>query len=673
MYPDRSKPVEDSARGLLQGIMNEIIQEEKLPLDGVDVQWSISQGQKSGQRRDRDAREQMFADFIIWKSFRVKPACIIEYKPPRTGWTPFTYALMEDAEEKATTISPQSPYFATWNTTELVLFKTFDDKANDIVERRKGHYLISDVADLKDLWRTNVKSSVKDTLTSFLKDFVSIYEGKKNLIKLPADSFFVHVIRSFVNSSHTAISESVIAKFNEDREFRNDFLNWFREQGWLVPQNNDDFDRASRQYSYLLIDKILFYYLLRANKYELQAISIPSELDDSDTFRSTIQSYFNSALIKTDDFESVFGVNFIESLPIPNGILTSLITFVNGFRNYDVSEISYADIGSLYDNLIPENDRHVLGQYFTKKTVVDLINCLCIQDASDFVADFGCGVGTFLVQAYALKKYLNKNLTHIDVLRSLYGTDISKFASHLSVINLTIRDLPSAMNYPQIANADFFTLKCDKPYPIGVPSFKLPRKFKRRRTVSFREFDAIVGNPPYTRENEIEERTSEGYKDKIIGFLKSEWGNKYDIPKKAGMHIYFFMHALRFLRNGGRLGYVTSNSWLDVNYGDNFKKFLLSETKIITIIEPMIEKWFDDPEVNTMITVVEKCSSKRERDSNEIAFVSLKRPLNNLIESKSYEEITQFVEGIVKTEDITDNEDYRVIKMRQSSLYEEDK
>lgn len=664
-----STPVEDSARGLLTELMNQIIKEENLLFERVDVQWEIMSSTTTASIRKRQKDKRWFADIIIWEKFLVKPACIIEFKPPNTGWTPYTPELIDDAENKAIKISPQSKFFGTWNTNRLVIFKTFEEDANSIVERRQGTYQICDVKHLEQIWTPNIKEQIKGKLRDFLIEFSNIYEEKKELNKLPADSFFIYVIRSYVESTFYEISKCVKEEYNQNSAFKENFIEWFVEQGWLPPQNDDDFERASRQYSYLLVDKILFYYLLKANKYKLQDIHLPANLKDPKTFKSSIQSYFNSALMATGDFEPIFAVNFIEKLPLPKDIIPSLVFFVNGFSRYDVSKISYADIGHLYDNLIPENERHIMGQYFTESLVVDLINRFCISRPEQVVADFGCGVGTFLVRAYALKKHLATEVEHIGILQTLYGLDVSKFASHLSAINLTIRDLSSAMNYPQVANSDFFKLKFGEQFPIGVPTFNLDGGSEIKRFTDFEQVDVVVGNPPYTREQEIEERSFQGYKRSIIQNIEKEWENKYHLPLKSSIYVHFFFHAIKFLKNGGRLGYITSNSWLDANYGNALKEFLLGETKILAIIESRIEKWFSDPEVNTIITVVEKCSNKKQRDSNEVAFVSIKKPLNEIIGEGDFDAIQSFVSKIIEAKDRTNDDIMRVIKKRQGSLY----
>jgi len=79
------------------------------------------------------------------------------------------------------------------------------------------------------------------------------------------------------------------------------------------------------------------------------------------------------------------------------------------------------------------------------------------------------------------------------------------------------------------------------------------------------------------------------------------------------------------------LGIVTSNAWLDVAYGYALQKFFLKNFKIIAIIESRCEPWFEDPSVNTIVTVLERCKSKNEKENHFVKFVKLKKKLKGLI------------------------------------------
>jgi len=69
----------------------------------------------------------------------------------------------------------------------------------------------------------------------------------------------------------------------------------------------------------------------------------------------------------------------------------------------------------------------------------------------------------------------------------------------------------------------------------------------------------------------------EEYKNKLIKKIESEWG--LSLGKRSSIYVYFMLHGIKFLKEGGRIGYITSNSWLDVDYGKYLQEFLLKTRK----------------------------------------------------------------------------------------------
>ena len=79
------------------------------------------------------------------------------------------------------------------------------------------------------------------------------------------------------------------------------------------------------------------------------------------------------------------------------------------------------------------------------------------------------------------------------------------------------------------------------------------------------------------------------------------------------------------------MGIITSNAWLDVDYGHELQRFLLDTFKIIGILESRCEPWFTEADVNTVATIVERCDSAKERADHLVKFIKVKRPLADLI------------------------------------------
>lgn len=361
---------------------------------------------------------------------------------------------------------------------------------------------------------------------------------------------------------------------------------------------------------------------------------------------------------------------------------------MNILKRYDFSSLGFDVIGRIFERLIPESERHNLGQYFTDPDIVDLILQFCIKNEKDKVFDPSCGAGTFLVRAYQYKKLMNQTLTHEKILDTIWGNDIAKFPAHLSIINLAINNLSVEKNYPKIMQKDFFDLLVTPEDGFRFPDDIRKVLLKTMNNEEFeivypRWFDAIVGNPPYTRQEEISEISGdETYKTKLINKALSYGNNKKiaNISKRAGIYAYFFIHGTKFLRDGGRLGFVVSNAWLDVEYGAGLQEFFLKNYKIVAIIESKVERWFKDADINTVIVILEKCKDKETRDNNLVRFVYLLKPLRDFIPAaqtiwEKQIERKQAIENLIKTilahNDFYENESLRIFPKKQSELWEE--
>ena len=90
-----------------------------------------------------------------------------------------------------------------------------------------------------------------------------------------------------------------------------------------------------------------------------------------------------------------------------------------------------------------------------------------------------------------------------------------------------------------------------------------------------------------------------------------EWA-ELKLSGKADILAYLFFQTARFVKPGGRVGIITSNAWLDVDYGHELQQFLLDNFKIVSILESRCEPWFTEADVNTIATIVERCESAKE-------------------------------------------------------------
>jgi hypothetical protein len=155
-------------------------------------------------------------------------------------------------------------------------------------------------------------------------------------------------------------------------------------------------------------------------------------------------------------------------------------------------------------------------------------------------------------------------------------------------------------------------------------------------SISKGDFDAVIGNPPYTRWIEIPEQTKILIM-KSISDLVQEYDLSADVGRgrMPGIYIYWIIHAVRhLLKTNGRLGMIISNMWLQTDYGVNFGKFLLNNFKIKALID--ISYRLFEALISTVILLAEKEPNKSARINNEVLLVRIP-PIDSKLSDKDIE------------------------------------
>jgi methylase of polypeptide subunit release factors len=259
-----------------------------------------------------------------------------------------------------------------------------------------------------------------------------------------------------------------------------------------------------------------------------------------------------------------------------------------------------------YNALPMANKQRTFGQFETPADVADLLLAFCLRRPNDRLLDPSCGNGAFLARAALLQSWLASEWATSG---TLWGVEVDPESA------------ASAQEYLPKANI-------------------INRNFFELQPIAGLLFDAIIGNPPYTRAEwfgQLGERLQMPWQLSL--FDKSPPNNSLGMAReepeilshRAGLHAHFLVHGTHFLREGGRFGFVVPNSWLDVAYGEHLKQYLLDHFKILALIESSVERWFNQAKVNTCLIVMERCSDAAARVANSVSLARLRRPLHELI------------------------------------------
>lgn len=91
------------------------------------------------------------------------------------------------------------------------------------------------------------------------------------------------------------------------------------------------------------------------------------------------------------------------------------------------------------------------------------------------------------------------------------------------------------------------------------------------------QFDMMVANPPYVRHHHINNET----KVRLQNFVQRQTGIK--ISGLAGLYCYFMMLSSAWLKDGGLSCWLVPSEFMDVNYGEAVKRYLLQNVQLLHI------------------------------------------------------------------------------------------
>lgn len=203
--------------------------------------------------------------------------------------------------------------------------------------------------------------------------------------------------------------------------------------------------------------------------------------------------------------------------------------------------------------------------------------------------------------------------------------------------------------------------------------------------------DIVIGNPPYVRQelihdprqptdqvtdDELHRQSKRDYKDKLARSVYTAWPltfgytaatgrPRWKLDAKSDLYIYFYLHGLSLLNEQGVFCFITSNSWLDVGYGQDLQEFLLTRGQIHLIIDNQARRSFANADVNTVIVLL-GAAQDGKRPFDDLArrvarFAMFKAPFEHVLHPLIWQEI-----GAAARRDSTP--EYRVAPLSQAEL-----
>ncbi|MHA1342562.1 MAG: Eco57I restriction-modification methylase domain-containing protein [Promethearchaeota archaeon] len=151
---------------------------------------------------------------------------------------------------------------------------------------------------------------------------------------------------------------------------------------------------------------------------------------------------------------------------------------------------------------------------------------------------------------------------------------------------------------------------------------------------SYNKFDFIVGNPPYLNKASNYIRQNKKKLKKIYGKINAH-----------ETYAMFIVNSIWRLKEGGKLGFITSDSFLTLKTHAKLRKFILDKCLINEILLAP-KDLFQNQNVNTSpaIIILTKCSgenNKKHREKNIVRFIPRIKHENEYFKPKVIHKIQQ--------------------------------
>lgn len=585
------------------------------------------------------------ADIVVFDTDD-NPIFVVEAKRPDDGGSrdidPYAPAVIRQAFGYAGELGV--PFFCTYNRDRLVIFDAFT-KGVPLLERSTKSYTISEVEKFAD---------------TLLDEIARLQAGNAKWDAV--DTAFIDRVNSIHDYVSPRLQDSLTGQLEDDEDFTESFVEWTATQGieydgMSASDQETVRQEFAEQAAYLLINKIIFYKILENSptyKDDVEPLAVSPLRVQED-----LEDYFRD-LVETVDFEAIYDHDPIYSEIPLEPVDEKIREFVIELDDRNLTQFDSDVIGRIYEGVIPPERRREMGEYYTPPAICDLITRLTVTDASDTVLDPACGSGGFLVSAYhRIREQLPEPRgSHDRILSQLSGVEINRFPAHLTAINLAIQDLRSYTQEVDIEINDFFNVTQYQRFGRERASAE-GSESEDELTEQMGGFDAVVANPPYIRQENIDD------KDHTRDHLDSKEIDGEFISRRSDIYTYFLTHGTEFLAEGGDLGFIISDRWMDSKYGEDIQQFILDNYEIRGIIK-FDRQVFDDALVDSSVLILRRQGDEEKRDNNIAKFIRVK-------EEMDIEELSSLVEDDYKANQMMSHEDYRVVTRKQSALYHEPK
>lgn len=315
-----------------------------------------------------------------------------------------------------------------------------------------------------------------------------------------------------------------------------------------------------------------------------------------------------------------------------------LVLTLERLSRFNFAGVDSDIVGTVYSTYVNRKEKKEKGQYYTPIEIVNyILDEVGYQKGGAILGDKkrlidpACGSGSFLVAAAKrLVETYKGNAKEVDdpvsvlnrVRDNLYGFDLNPFACYLAEVNLLIQVLDLVKlahdrgDHPTIQRFNIYNVDA-LARPTGAyrslmfntliaTESDLVDQIKSRspNTPYENGFAFVVANPPYGAK----------FSDEYKAILRQDYADVF--YGQPDSYVFFFKLGLELLATGGKLGFITPNTYLMGTNTAALRRELLNAGRIEQIVDLPQGIW-SDANVDCALFFLTQDSNQDNRNQNQ--------------------------------------------------------
>jgi SAM-dependent methyltransferase len=278
----------------------------------------------------------------------------------------------------------------------------------------------------------------------------------------------------------------------------------------------------------------------------------------------------------------------------------------------------------IFQGIINPQIRHKSGEFYTPPFLVKNM-VKEVYNFGDKVLDPCCGSGNFLIEI--IKRIINGNENHnsqLEAIRNIYGFDLNPISLYLTKLNIIF-----------LSATDFTILKNNfkiHDFLLGIDT-SLPK-----------DFDLVIGNPPWYTLREIESIKLQTELKVLSDRLEIKPFPK-NILNIEIASLFFYQAKSKFMKEGGIIFFIITEGVLSGSHAARFRTFKGFKNLKIWMFSKSIKKSFN---IDFICIFAQKASNDIILDNLEIPVYQFSINNNN-IHNFTYSDSIDLIESGIKT------------------------